>query len=111
MIEEKIYDLPGGQNPQEVVQEILKLNPQQVNEREKQIIGKYPNTYTYTKALTERTLKQRKSRVKITIVRPSIVISTAAEPIVGWTETISAMGGLLFAAMLGLINYLYCDDK
>jgi len=30
---------------------------------------------------------------------------------VGWTETISAMGGLLFAAMLGLINYLNVDKK
>lgn len=29
----------------------------------------------------------------------------------GWTDSISAMGALLFAAMLGLINYLHCDTK
>jgi fatty acyl-CoA reductase len=45
------------------------------------------------------------------IVRPSIVISAFQEPILGWTETISAMGGLVFAVMLGLINYLNCNDK
>jgi hypothetical protein len=33
------------------------------------------------------------------------------EPFNGWTETISAMGGLLFATMLGLVNYLNCDEK
>lgn len=33
------------------------------------------------------------------------------EPIVGWTETLSAMGGLVFATMLGLINYLYCNER
>ena len=48
--------------------------------------------------------------MKIAIIRPSIVISSAFEPVLGWTETISAMGGLTFATMLGLINYLYCDD-
>ena len=44
-------------------------------------------------------------------MRPSIVISAFQEPILGWTETISAMGGLVFAVMLGLINYLNCNDK
>jgi nucleoside-diphosphate-sugar epimerase len=81
-----------------------------VIEREKEIIGKYPNTYTFTKALTERVLKKRHGDVKITIVRPSIVISTAVEPFLGWTETISALGGLLFAVQMGLINYLYCNS-
>jgi len=74
-------------------------------------LGRYPNTYTYTKALTERTLRKRHGLLKVLIVRPSIVISSMSEPFNGWTETISAMGGLLFASMLGLINYLHCDDK
>jgi len=56
-------------------------------------------------------LKKYKGHVKISIVRPSIVISSLAEPFVGWTETISAMGALLFAAMLGLINYLHCNTQ
>lgn len=33
------------------------------------------------------------------------------EPVLGWTETISAMGGLMFAGMLGLINYLYVKKE
>lgn len=110
-IDEKIYDLEGGKDPEKLIEEILKLNPQQVIDREKEIIGKYPNTYTFTKALTERVLKKRVGKAKITIVRPSIVISSMNEPIVGWTETLSAMGGLVFATMLGLINYLYCNER
>ena len=56
MIEEKVYDLPNGKDPEKLIEEILKLNPQQVLDKEKEIIGAYPNTYTFTKALTERTL-------------------------------------------------------
>jgi thioester reductase-like protein len=110
VIEEKVYDLENGKDPEKLVEEILKLNPQQVLDKEKEIIGAYPNTYTFTKALTERTLQKRRSNIKICIVRPSIVISAFKEPCVGWTETLSAMGGLVFAVMLGLINHLHCNS-
>lgn len=109
-IEEKVYDLEGGKDPEKLLEEIMKLNPQQVIEREKQIIGKYPNTYTFTKALTERVLKKNHGDVRVSIVRPSIVISAYDEPFIGWCESLSAMGGLLFAVMLGLINYLYLQE-
>lgn len=56
-------------------------------------------------------LKKRRGNLKIAIVRPSIVISALDEPLVGWTETISALGGVLFATMLGLINFLHCNEK
>ena len=64
-----------------------------------------------------RTLKRsnknqkRHGNIKLSIVRPSIVISSYKEPVVGWTETLSAMGGLLFAVLVGLINYLYCNPR
>jgi thioester reductase-like protein len=74
-IEERVYDLEGGKDSEELVAEILKLNPQQVSEKEKEIIGKYPNTYTFSKSLAERTLRKRIGNIKVAIVRPSIVIS------------------------------------
>jgi hypothetical protein len=55
-MKEGIYDFPGGKDPEDVVASILKLNPQQVIEKEKEIIGDWPNTYTFTKGLAERTL-------------------------------------------------------
>ena len=45
------------------------------------------------------------------INRPSIVMSSEREPILGWTETISAMGGVVFAVTLGLIQYLHSNAK
>lgn len=80
-------------------------------EREKEILGKYPNTYTFTKALTERALKKRHGNLKVTICRPSIVIGAYQEPCVGWCESLSAMGGLVFAAMLGVVNFIYCNER
>ena len=110
-IEEKVYDLEGGKDSEELIAEILKLNPQQVSEKEKEILGKYPNTYTFSKSLAERTLRKRIGNIKVAIVRPSIFISAYSEPMLGWTETLSAMGGLAYATMLGLMDILYAKDS
>jgi thioester reductase-like protein len=111
LIEEKVYDLEGKQDPEDLVKEIMKLNPQQIQEQEKKIIGAWLNTYTFTKNLAEKVIKKKHGNLKTIIIRPSIVISSAAEPVVGWTETISAMGGVMFAVTLGLIQYLHSNNK
>ena len=56
--------------------------------------------------MAERTLEKLRGHLKLAIVRPAIVVSAHDEPLNGWTETISALGALLFAGMLGLINYM-----
>lgn len=55
-IEEKIYELPGGEDPEEVIEKLSRMNPQYISENEKTLIGDYPNTYTYTKSMAERAL-------------------------------------------------------
>jgi len=108
-IEEKVYDMPGNLDAEVIVQDIMKMTPAQLEKEENKILGSFPNTYTFAKAMVERTLLKRKGNLKLAIVRPSIVISAYEEPFSGWTETISAMGSLLFAGILGLVNYLNCD--
>jgi fatty acyl-CoA reductase len=55
-IEEKIYSLDNNQDPEEVIKEILRMNPQYIADNEKSLIGSYPNTYTWTKSMAERAL-------------------------------------------------------
>jgi len=46
------------------------------------------------------------------MVRPSIVISTANEPLVGWINNVYGPTGVVAGAGLGLLRTLYCDkDK
>lgn len=49
-----------------------------------------PNTYTATKALTEKYLAQNCGNVSIAIARPSIVIGAKSEPEVGYCDSGSA---------------------
>jgi len=48
-------------------------------------------------------LKKRHGNIKVAIVRPSIVIGAYEDPFIGWCESLSAMGGIMFAVILGLI--------
>lgn len=105
-IEEKIYDLEGGLDPEDVVAKIQNMGPLAVKEKESQILGRYPNTYTFTKSLAERVLKKTHGNVPTTILRPSIIISCYDQPFQGWTDTLSAGGGLTYAIQMGLIRYL-----
>lgn len=45
------------------------------------LIGKRPNTYTYTKALAEYLLQQEAGDLNVAIVRPSIVGASWKEPV------------------------------
>ena len=48
-------------------------------------IGNYPNTYTYTKWLSERLLQKRRPKnMTLTIIRPTIVTVSARDPMPGW---------------------------
>ncbi len=73
------------------------------------LIHKYPNTYTFTKSMAERMLKKKSGNLKITIIRPSIIISCYQEPLRGWTETLAAAGGITLTAALGLLRNIQVD--
>ncbi|MDQ3978243.1 MAG: HAD-IB family phosphatase [Actinomycetota bacterium] len=44
----------------------------------------WPDAYAYTKALAERAVEEIKGPIPVTVVRPSIIESAAAEPHSGW---------------------------
>jgi len=105
-IEETVYDLPGGQDPEEVIESIIRMGPQRVQEQEANLIGDWPNTYTYTKSMAERSLKKNHGNLRVAIVRPSIIVSCYDEPCRGWSDTLAAAGGLTWAMQTGLIHYI-----
>ena len=87
---------------------MMSMSKQYCEENLKQIIGKYPNTYTFTKSLTEKNLVKIKGDLNLVILRPSIVAGSWRQPFPGWTDSLAAAGGLTLMAGIGVINYLPC---
>lgn len=109
LIEEKVYD--QSMEVESLVKEIMSMNVEQVTKNEKQLIGKFPNTYTFTKNLAEKNLMRNRGNVKVVIHRPSIIASSLAQPFKGWTDSISAAGGLTVLAGLGLLRIMPTSGK
>ena len=68
------------------------------------MISGFPNTYTFTKNLAERYIEKYHGDLKTIIFRPAIIAGGKAQPFPGWTDTLSAAGGLTFVGSLGLIH-------
>lgn len=58
----------------------------------------WPNTYTYTKALAEYLLLERKGELDLAIFRPAIVESAVEFPFAGWNEGFNTSGPLVYLA-------------
>jgi long-chain acyl-CoA synthetase len=56
----------------------------------------WPNTYTFTKSLTESLMARRGAGLPITIVRPSIVETSTQDPFPGWNEGVNTSAPLSF---------------
>lgn len=58
------------------------------------LVGKRPNTYTYTKALAEHLLLEECGGIPLAIVRPTIVTAAMKEPIPGWVDNLNGPTGI-----------------
>lgn len=57
--------------------------------------------------MAEKYIKKHHHGVKTVILRPSIIASSLEQPFKGWTDSISAAGGLSLLATLGILKNIY----
>ncbi|XP_001601438.3 fatty acyl-CoA reductase 1-like [Nasonia vitripennis] len=75
--------------------------------------GKFPNVYTYTKALSEELVRrcaEKQSNFAFGIYRPSIVTSSYREPLAGWCGNTNGPVYLFLAVGLGVMRTGYYLD-
>ena len=68
------------------------MSDEEVTNNTQQIIGKFPNTYTFTKNLAEQMFERSRGNTPAVIYRPSIITGSAKEPMQGWTDSFAAAG-------------------
>ncbi|KAK7582253.1 hypothetical protein V9T40_013698 [Parthenolecanium corni] len=73
-------------------------------------LGPFPNTYVFTKNLSEQLIKEECENIPSVIFRPSIVISTAHEPVPGWIDTFLGPVGLITGIAKGVIRCAISRD-
>lgn len=102
---ERVY--PAHVSPQKLIDICEWMNDDMLGALSPSLIGRRPNTYTMTKALTENLLVEQSSHLPITIVRPSIVVGAWREPEPGWIDNYNGATGLMALTIKGLVRALY----
>jgi len=110
-IEEKMYPMPDSEWSKYSPDELIKLcedAKQKGLDNTKDVIGVFPNTYTFTKAMAEKVIAENASDLPIAIMRPSIVVASWKEPIPGWVDNLNGPTGKLFGHfLLNIFRRLY----
>mmetsp|Transcript_1347 Transcript_1347/g.2050 ORF Transcript_1347/g.2050 Transcript_1347/m.2050 type:complete len:612 (+) Transcript_1347:253-2088(+) len=98
-------------DPEELLHEIVQLeHTPRAERRYKRILRDthYPNTYTFTKSLTEHLLAKLHRDIPLYIVRPSIVTSAWRDPVPGFIDQVASITFLIIAGGKGYIHDLPC---
>jgi 1-acyl-sn-glycerol-3-phosphate acyltransferase len=103
-VKETIYKAPF--DVAEMYEYIKCSSPETLASKKHEIIKGWPNTYTFTKFLTEHLLVQKKGDVPLLICRPSIIAASVREPVPGWTDSISAASAVFMAVGMGICPVL-----
>ncbi|XP_048001803.1 putative fatty acyl-CoA reductase CG5065 [Leguminivora glycinivorella] len=109
VLEEKFHD-PSA-DPHDVIRFCEWLDDKQVSLLTPSLLGKHPNTYTYTKRLAESLVNDAYPDMPCVIARPSIVCPAYLDPIPGWVDNINGPVGLLLGAGKGVIRTMLCDGR
>ncbi|KAI8433391.1 hypothetical protein MSG28_015431 [Choristoneura fumiferana] len=106
-VEERFY--PCEASCDELERAVDKLTDEQINKMLPTILGSWPNTYTFTKALAEKELRASAGNLPLGIFRPAIVTSTAKEPLVCWLDNMYGPTGVAVGTVTGILRTLQCD--
>eukprot|EP01080_Neovahlkampfia_damariscottae_P012923 gene12923-7433_t len=114
-VEEKVYPftLPKDEDYEDFIKRVLLMDPSEIKTLTDKLLPKlgHPNTYTFTKNMTEQLLVRRRGDMPLAITRPSIVGSALKEPQPGWIDSVSGGSGIYLAAGLGVSHIASGDVK
>ncbi|CAH1154753.1 unnamed protein product [Phaedon cochleariae] len=108
-IKEQFYE--PAIDPDLLVAMTEKLNPNTLNAISTGLIGKWPNSYVFTKAVAEHLILSKGTRLPMGLFRPAIVTSTAFEPFPGWSDNMYGPLGILLYSHSGILRVVRCNGK
>ncbi|XP_044735576.1 putative fatty acyl-CoA reductase CG5065 [Chrysoperla carnea] len=111
-VEEKIYDYPNTITWDRLASIVEILNENELDTLTPHLLGNWPNTYCFSKAMTETMLKESiDNKFPVVILRPGIVISTAYEPVKGWADNWQSPTGIIAAFYTGYLKTMLINRK
>lgn len=100
--------------PEEMIKLVEESDENQIdviNILANKIISPWPNTYSFTKALSEALVRKFGKRHNAAIIRPSIITGTVGDPLMGWADNLYGVQGMIVGVAIGLMKVLKYDPN
>ncbi|XP_047542420.1 fatty acyl-CoA reductase wat-like isoform X2 [Vanessa atalanta] len=110
-VKEDFYDSPIL--PDALIQLAESVPVDTLNDMMTPLTRDWPNSYTFTKTVTEDLIRRHARDLPICIVRPAIVTPALEEPMPGWVDRRNALGpsGVILGLGLGVIHALVAKEE
>ncbi|KAI4455140.1 male sterility protein 2-related [Holotrichia oblita] len=109
VISERFF--PSPTEPKQLMNLAKNLNDSLMEELTPRLLQKYPNSYTFTKAVAEELLHEFGKHLPAAIIRPSLVVSSYKEPFGGYVNTFYGITSVISIVSCGLLKSLHCDGE
>ncbi|KAM7348536.1 fatty acyl-CoA reductase 1-like isoform 2-T2 [Cochliomyia hominivorax] len=106
-VEEKLYESPMDWRFCLDLVEKNDISEEQLDILTRKLITGFPNTYCFTKNLTESLVNDYKRKLPVAIFRPSIVLFALEEPEPGFSPSLMGAMGLFAIVAAGLLKTMY----
>ncbi|KAM7348541.1 putative fatty acyl-CoA reductase CG8306 [Cochliomyia hominivorax] len=110
-VEEKLYESPMDWRFCLNLVEKTDISEEQLNALTRKLIMGFPNTYCFTKNLSESLVNDYKDKLPVGIFRPSIVVFALEEPEPGFSPTLMGAMGLFALTQAGLMKTIFIGDN
>ncbi|XP_036147918.1 putative fatty acyl-CoA reductase CG5065 isoform X3 [Monomorium pharaonis] len=94
-------------SPENIIHLVNTMTDDALEAMKSKLLGDQPNTYAYSKALSEEIVSR--CGLPVGIVRPSIVTASHKEPVPGWVDNMHGPTGLVIGAGKGVIRSMLCN--
>ncbi|XP_077300095.1 putative fatty acyl-CoA reductase CG5065 [Arctopsyche grandis] len=106
VLEEVSY--PAPHDPDKIIDMVSWMDQDMLTTITPSLLGELPNTYAYSKALSEQLVTEHAKFFPVALSRPSIVMASWKDPFPGWIENLNGPTGLLVGAGKGVIRSMHC---
>ncbi|XP_034665872.1 fatty acyl-CoA reductase wat-like [Drosophila subobscura] len=110
-VKEKLYPEHLSCSSDKVLAIREHLSDKLIDDMTPALLGLYPNTYTYTKALAEDVILREAVGLPVCIFRPAIIVPTYKEPVLGWSDNMNGPMAIMFGCALGVVRLLCIDTE
>lgn len=95
----------------EVIEIVERGNKSELLSLSEKVMKFFPNTYRFSKNLSERLIEEKSTKLPMVILRPPIVMPTYSEPFPGWVDFRGILIGIQFGISSGVLRHFHTDPK